>query len=154
MIELLVQREDEVSKSRMVQYLWKSVTESIHKTKSSASRRIDLILFDLIETMQEVWDKGSPLEKAKKLVSAAVETREASKKEEFDRSRQKIRGVATIEEGETTCWVHKEFCHTANNVETLREAFEASRGKEECQVRVTGIERECWMGTEIDRLGS
>ena len=51
------------------------------------------------------------------------------------------------------CWVHKDFPYTANNVETLREAFEASGGKDECQVRVTGIEREYWMGTEISRLG-
>ena len=50
------------------------------------------------------------------------------------------------------CWVHKDFHYTANNVETLREAFEASGGKDECQVRVTGIEREFWMGTEIGRL--
>ena len=33
-------------------------------------------------------------EKARELVSAAVEAREASKKEELDGSRQKIRGVA------------------------------------------------------------
>jgi len=51
------------------------------------------------------------------------------------------------------CWAHKDFPYTANNVETLREAFEASGGKDECQVRVTGIKREYWMGTSIGRLG-
>ena len=29
----------------------------------------------------------------------------------------------------------------------------ASGGKDECQLRLTGIEREYWMGTEIGRLG-
>ena len=53
----------------------------------------------------------------------------------------------------SNCWVHKDFPYTANNVETLREAFEASGGKHECQVRVTGIEQEDWMGTVIGRLG-
>ena len=51
------------------------------------------------------------------------------------------------------CWVHKDFLYTANNVEMLREAFEASGRKDECQVRVTGIEREYWMGIEIGKLG-
>jgi hypothetical protein len=60
--------------------------------------------------------------------------------------------MATIE-NHATCWVHKDFCHTAKNVETLREAFEVSGGKDECQARVTGIEREYWMGTEMDILG-
>jgi len=32
-------------------------------------------------------------------------------------------------------------------------AARASGSKDECQVRLTGIEREYWMGTEIDRLG-
>ena len=35
----------------------------------------------------------------------------------------------------------------------LREAFEASGGKDACQVRVVEIERDYWMGTEIGRLG-
>ena len=56
-------------------------------------------------------------------------------------------------ENHATFWVHKDFAHTANSVETLREAFEASGGKDECQVRVVGIEREYWMGTETGRLG-
>jgi len=33
-------------------------------------------------------------------------------------------------------------------------AARASGGKDECKVRLTGIEREYWMGTEIGRLGS
>ena len=44
-------------------------------------------------------------------------------------------------------------CHTANNVEMLREVSEAPGAKDECQARVTGIEWEYWMGTEIGRLG-
>ena len=51
------------------------------------------------------------------------------------------------------CWVHKDFLYTANIVETLREAFEASGRKDECQVRVVGVERDYWMGTQIGRVG-
>jgi len=32
-------------------------------------------------------------------------------------------------------------------------AAKASGGKDECPVRLTGIEREYWMGTEMSRLG-
>ena len=32
-------------------------------------------------------------------------------------------------------------------------AARASGGKDECQVQLTGIEREYWMGTEISKLG-
>ena len=32
-------------------------------------------------------------------------------------------------ENHATCWVHKDFSYIANNVETLREAFEASMEK-------------------------
>ena len=43
-------------------------------------------------------------------------------------------------ENHATCWVHEDFSYTANNVKTLRKAFEASGGKDECQVRVTLID--------------
>jgi len=38
-------------------------------------------------------------------------------------------------------------------IQALLTAARASGGKDECQVRLTGIEREYWMGTEISRLG-
>ena len=41
-----------------------------------------------------MWDQENLLEKAQGLVSAEVEACEASKKEELDGKRQKIRGVA------------------------------------------------------------
>ena len=56
-------------------------------------------------------------------------------------------------ENHATCWVHKDLICTDNKTEVLREAVEASGGKDECQARVTGIEWEYWMGTEIGRLG-
>ena len=59
----------------------------------------------------------------------------------------------TVSENHATCWVHKDFTCTDNKAEMLQQAVGASGGKDECQARVTGIEREYWMGTEIGRLG-
>jgi len=38
-------------------------------------------------------------------------------------------------------------------IQALLTAARASGGQDECQVRLTGIEREYWMGIEIRRLG-
>jgi len=38
-------------------------------------------------------------------------------------------------------------------IQALLTAARASGGKDEYQLRLTGIEREYWMGTEIGRLG-
>jgi len=35
----------------------------------------------------------------------------------------------------------------------LKKAARVSRGKDECQVRLKGRERDYWMGTEIGMLG-
>jgi len=40
--------------------------------------------------MQGVWDEKNPLERAQELVSTAVKAHAVIKKEELDRSRQKI----------------------------------------------------------------
>jgi len=48
-----------------------------------------------------------------------------------------------------SCWV----IVTTKLIQALLTAARASGGKDECQVRLTGIEREYWMGTEICRLG-
>ena len=62
------------------------------KENDSLTRKhIDPVLLGLIESMQGVWDENNPLERAQELVSTAVKAREMSKKEELDRSRQKIR---------------------------------------------------------------
>ena len=50
---------------------------------------------------QGVWDRDSPLENAREMVSAAVEASETCKKQKLDGSRQKIRGVAKRRN-----WVH------------------------------------------------
>ena len=57
-----------------------------------------------------------------------------------------------VREDHASCWVHKDLTVTTNQVQALLTAARASGGKDECQVRLTGIEREYWMGTEIGRL--
>ena len=47
---------------------------------------------------------------------------------------------------------HKSHCHNKTNSGFV-DSSRASSGKDECQVRLTGIEREYWMGIEIGRLG-
>jgi len=53
-----------------------------------------------------------------------------------------------------SCWVHKDLTVTAKQIQALLRAVRASGGTDDCQVRLTGIEWENWMGTEIGRLGS
>jgi len=52
-----------------------------------------------------------------------------------------------------SCWVHKDLTVTTKQIQALLTAARASGGKHECQVQMTGIEREYWMGIEIGRLG-
>ena len=58
-----------------------------------------------------------------------------------------------MSEDHASCWIHKDLTVTTKQTQVLLTAARASGGKEECQVRLTGIEREYWMGTEIGRLG-
>jgi len=62
-----------------------------------------------------------------------------------------------VSEDHASCSVHrgKDLTVTTKQiqVQTLLTAARASGGKDECQVRLTGIEREYWMGTEICRFG-
>ena len=51
-------------------------------------------------------------------------------------------------------WVHKGLTVTTRQIQALLTAARASGGKDECQIRLTGIEREYWMGSEIGRLGA
>jgi len=46
----------------------------------------------------------------------------------------------------------RSHCHDKKNSGFV-DSSEGVIGKDECQVRLTGIEREYWMGTEIGRLG-
>ena len=55
----------------------------------------------------------------------------------------------TISENHASCWVHKDLTVTTKKIRALL----TSGGKDECQVRLTGIEREYWMDTKIGRLG-
>jgi len=50
-------------------------------------------------------------------------------------------------------WFTKTLNITAKRIQALLTAARASGGKDECQVRLTGIVREYCMGTEICRLG-
>jgi len=58
-----------------------------------------------------------------------------------------------VSEDHASCWVHKDLIVTTKQIQALLTAARVSGGKDECQVRLTGIEREYWMGTEIGRLG-
>jgi len=57
-----------------------------------------------------------------------------------------------VSEDHASCWVHKDLTVTTKQIQVLLPVARASGGKDECQVRLTGIEREYWMGTEIGRL--
>jgi len=50
------------------------------------------------------------------------------------------------------CWVHKDLTDTTKKNRSLLAAARASSGKDECQVRLTVVEREYQMGTEIGRF--
>jgi len=58
-----------------------------------------------------------------------------------------------VSENHASCWVHKDLTVTTKQIQALLTALRSSGGKDECQVRLTGIEREYWMGTEIGKLG-
>jgi len=58
-----------------------------------------------------------------------------------------------VSEDHASCWVHKDLTVTTKQIQALLTAARASGGKDECQVRLTGIEREYWMGTVIGKLG-
>ena len=60
------------------------------KNYSWTQKHIDPVLLGLIESMQGVWDEKNLLERAQELVSTAVKAHAVIKKEELDRSRQKI----------------------------------------------------------------
>ena len=57
-----------------------------------------------------------------------------------------------VREDHASCWVHKDLPVTTEKNRALLTAARASGGKDECQVRLTGIEQEYWMGTEIGGL--
>ena len=57
-----------------------------------------------------------------------------------------------VSEEYASCWVHQD-CHVADEPKTaLKKAAGVSGGKDECQVRLKGRERDYWMGTEIGML--
>jgi len=58
-----------------------------------------------------------------------------------------------VSEDHASCWVYKDLTVTTKQIQALLTAARASGGKDECQVRLTGIKQEYWMGTEIGRLG-
>jgi len=58
-----------------------------------------------------------------------------------------------VSEDYASCWVHKNLIVTTKQIQALLTTARASGGKDECQVRLTGIEWEYWMGTGIGRLG-
>jgi len=58
-----------------------------------------------------------------------------------------------VSEEYASCWVHQD-CHVAYEQKAvLKKAAGVSGGKDECQVRLKGRERDDWIGTETDMLG-
>jgi len=57
-------------------------------------------------------------------------------------------------EDHASCWIHKDLTVTTKQIQALLTAARASGGKDEGQIRLTGIEprREYRMGTETSRL--
>ena len=47
-----------------------------------------------------------------------------------------------VSEDHTSCWVYKDLTVTTKQIQALLTAARASGGKDECQVQLTGIERE------------
>ena len=47
-----------------------------------------------------------------------------------------------VSEDHASCWVHKDLTVTTKQIQALLIAARASGGKDEYQVRLTGIERE------------
>jgi len=47
-----------------------------------------------------------------------------------------------VSEDHASCWVHKDLTVTTKKIWTLLTAARASGEKDECQVRLTGMERE------------
>ena len=58
-----------------------------------------------------------------------------------------------MSEDHASRWVHKDLTVTAKQIQALLTAARVSGGKDECQVRLTGIERESWISTEIVKVG-
>ena len=56
-----------------------------------------------------------------------------------------------VSEDYASCWVHKDLTVITKQIQDLLTGARASGGKDDCQVRLIGIEREYWMGTEIGR---
>jgi len=58
-----------------------------------------------------------------------------------------------VSEKYASCWFHQD-CHVADEEKAaLKKAAGVSGGKDECQMRFNGRERNYWMSTEIDMLG-
>ena len=58
-----------------------------------------------------------------------------------------------VSKGYASCWVQQD-CHVADEQKAAsKKAAGLSGGKNECQVRLKGRERNYWMGTEMGMLG-
>jgi hypothetical protein len=53
-----------------------------------------------------------------------------------------------------TAWVHPEFeTATQETLERLEQAWNCADEKDECEVRLEGLERNYWVGSEVGRIG-
>jgi len=58
-----------------------------------------------------------------------------------------------VSKDHASCWVFEDLTVMTKQIRALLTAARASGRQIECQVRLTGIEQDHWMGTEIGRLG-
>ena len=58
-----------------------------------------------------------------------------------------------MSEEHASCWVHQDYHVADEKKAALEKAAGVSGGKDECQVRLKGRERDYWMGIEIGMLG-
>ena len=58
-----------------------------------------------------------------------------------------------MSEEHASCCVHQDYHVADEEKAALEKATGVSEGKDECQVRLKGRERDYWMGTEIGMLG-
>jgi len=59
--------------------------------------------------------------------------------------------IIAVSKDHTLRQTHKDLTVTTQQIRALLTVARASGGKDECQVRLTGIEQEYWMGTDIGR---
>jgi len=91
-------------------------------------------------------------------IERGKEQKEREQKEGTSRAESTIQVVVqgnikmAVSEDHASCWDDKDLTVTTKLIQALLTAARVG-GKDKCQVPLTGIEREYWMGTDIGRSG-